>query len=130
MNVKGRKAGEDGRCNRVRSLPQRKMTIARALECASDENVIRFLLTAYIQTLRCYGSARSALDPSVLGLPLNGRIDMARRLSGLYRMTREIGSTKPALQPLVQEAIDVFTIALQRLKALGVTGRPEKGCGA
>ena len=94
------------------------MTITQALQLASTEHVLRFLLTAYIETFHYYEDTRAGLHPTIIRLPIAGRTDMARRLGRLYRMVRETRGIHPGLQPVVGEAIEVFTLALRRLHDL------------
>jgi hypothetical protein len=92
--------------------------MAQALERASTEHVVRFVLGAYLQTLDHDQEAGAALGEPITRLPIRGRMDVARRLSLLYRVVRHNGAARPALRPVAQEAIDVFTAALRRLHDL------------
>jgi hypothetical protein len=93
-----------------------ELQITDALTTADTEHVIYFLLTAYVETLDYYEPLRSALSAEVTRLPLAGLSDIAGRLSTLQ--TARERSAPSRVRFLIEEAVEVFDAALQRIRAL------------
>ena len=92
------------------------MQISEAIRRADTEHVVYFLLTAYVETLDYYDPLRSSLPRHVKRLPLAGISDVSGRLHALRTAIEQYAESK--IQLLIQEAIEVFSAALQRLTVL------------
>lgn len=85
----------------------------------NTEHEIRFLLTAYIETLQFYESAKR-LPPGVAALPLKGVDDIEARFSELLGaelsgLARSHCDTQGAI---AREATEIFGAAFTRLQVL------------
>ncbi len=85
----------------------------------NTEHEIRFLLTAYIETLQFYESAKR-LPPGVAALPLKGVDDIEARFTELLGaelcgLARSHCDTQGAI---AREATEIFGAAFTRLRAL------------
>ena len=89
------------------------MKITEAIRIADTEHVVYFLLTAYVETLDYYDPLRSSLPEHVKRLPVTGISDVSERLRALHTAIEQYAQSK--VRPLIQEAVDVFSAALQRL---------------
>ena len=96
------------------------MQLTDALKLAQTEHVVYFLLAAYVETLDFYDPARSSVPAHVKRLPMAGRADVVERLRALrdaLRAHRQAGGKQRAV---IQEAVDVFSAACQRLRTLRI----------
>ena len=94
------------------------MIITEALNQAYTDHVVYFLLTAYVESLAWYDTARWYLPPAVTRLPICGVMDVGERLSALRCVAAALSGDTAGRRSLLQEALDVFSVASQRLKAL------------
>ena len=92
--------------------------ITDAIQIAQTEHVIYFLLTAYVETLGYYDPPRSSLPPHVNRLPIVGTCDVTERLSALRETLDSNVQDSSDVRALIQEAVDVFDTASQRLRIL------------
>jgi hypothetical protein len=92
------------------------LKITDAITTADTEHVVYFLLTAYVETLHYYDPLRSSLPEHVKRLPMAGISDVAERLRALRTSIEQYAQSQARL--LIEEALEVFSAALQRLKAL------------
>jgi hypothetical protein len=99
-------------------VEDRHVILPKAIQLAQTDHVIYFLLAAYVETLDYYDPARSALPPQVRRLPIAGRRDIAERLHALRGMPRTHVAENPQLRAVVEEAVETFSAALQRLRSL------------
>ena len=93
------------------------MRITEAIELATTEHVIHFLLTAYVETLHYYDTTRAVVPANVQSLPLTGKPDVNKRLHVL-RGTLTACCDNADARLAIEEGIDVFTAACSRLRAL------------
>ncbi|MPZ43683.1 MAG: hypothetical protein GEV05_09815 [Betaproteobacteria bacterium] len=90
--------------------------IIEAISTADTEHVVSFLLTAYVETLEYYDSEQCLLSAEVKRLPIRGMPDISHRVCVLDgAIDRSAQRQSPSL---IQEAVDVFGSALQRLQHL------------
>lgn len=92
------------------------MKITEAIKTADTEHVVYFLLTAYVETLDYYDPLRSCLPEHVKRLPMAGLSDVAQRLRALRTTIEHYAQSQARL--LIEEVLEVFSAALQRLRAL------------
>lgn len=90
--------------------------ITDAIKLAQTEHVVYFLLTAYVEA-RAYGDRRSTLPDDVKHFPIAGKADVHDRLRVLRRSLGAHVNT-PGARPALQEAVDVFSTALQCVTVL------------
>jgi hypothetical protein len=94
------------------------MTIIDTLGRAGTDHIVFFLLTAYVESLGWYGSAKSYFPARVLRLPVAGLKDVIERVSAL-RHARRVHAHRPSRRRVrLEEAIDVFDTASRRLMFL------------
>jgi hypothetical protein len=93
-----------------------QLKITDAITTADTEHVVYFLLTAYVETLDYYDPLRSSLPEHVKRLPMAGVRDVAERLRALSGSIEQYAQSQARL--LIEEVLEVFSAALQRLKAL------------
>ena len=99
------------------------MLIVDVMRRLNTEHEIAFLLTAYVETLQFYKSAKR-LPPGVATLPINGPHDIEMRftalldaeLSGLASLHCDSNGT------IAREATEIFGAALTRMQALAPPG--------
>ncbi|MGZ5094423.1 MAG: hypothetical protein ACXWCY_20470 [Burkholderiales bacterium] len=92
------------------------MKITEAIKTADTEHVVYFLLTAYVETLDYYDPLRSCLPEHVKRLPMTGMSDVSERLRALRTAIGKYAQSQARL--LIEEVVEVFGAALQRLRAL------------
>jgi hypothetical protein len=95
------------------------MLIIDALRRAGTAQDVCYLLTSYVETLQFCDAARQ-LPADVTVLPVRGPDDITARLAGMRAIrppVRKFGTTQNAI---LDEAINLFSEALLRLKALDV----------
>ena len=98
------------------------MFISDVIRRLNTEHEIRFLLTAYIETLQFYDSAKR-LPPGVANLPLKGVGDIEARFrellgAELCGLARSHCDTQGAI---AREATEIFGAAFTRLQVLRLT---------
>jgi hypothetical protein len=98
------------------------MFISDVIRRLNTEHEIRFLLTAYIETLQFYDSAKR-LPPGVGKLPLRGVDDIEARFTELLGaelcgLARSHCDTQGAI---AREATEIFGAAFTRLQVLRLT---------
>lgn len=98
------------------------MTITDALNQAQTSHVIYFLLTAYLESLAWCHPPRSGLPARVLRLPLDGITDVIKRLHALRRVLQRNAHRVPGLGAVLEEAVEIFSTASQRLTSLAHGG--------
>jgi hypothetical protein len=86
--------------------------IRDAIERASNEQEIFFLLTAYVETVR-NGDQTNLLPWQVRDLPLAGSDDLKARIYGL-QLRGMPPDVDHGIRLVVEEAIEVFRTALRR----------------
>jgi hypothetical protein len=89
-----------------------------AIRTAQTEHVIYFLLTAYVETLDYYDPPRSCLPSCVNRLPIVGNGDVTERLRALRETLDSNVQDSSDVRAILQEALDLFDTAWQRLQAL------------
>jgi len=99
------------------------MLITDVMRRLNTEHEINFLLTAYIETLQFYESAKR-LPPGVGALPLRGAEDIEERFTELLGaelcgLARSHCDTQGAI---AHEATEIFGAAFTRLRALRQAG--------
>jgi hypothetical protein len=92
------------------------LKITDAITTADTEHVVYFLLTAYVETLHYYDPLRSFLPEHVKRLPMADISDVSERLHALRTAIEQYAQSQARL--LIEEALEVFSAALQRLSAL------------
>ena len=92
------------------------MKITEAIQTADTEHVVYFLLTAYVETLGYYDPLRSSVPRDVKRLPVTGMADVSERLGALRLTIEHYARSKTRL--LIEEAVEIFSVALQRLTVL------------
>jgi hypothetical protein len=92
------------------------LKITEAIRTATTEHVVYFLLTAYVETLDYYDPPRSFVPEHVRRLPVTEFSDVSNRLRALRTAIEQY--TRSKIRPLIKEAVEVFTAALQRLRVL------------
>lgn len=92
------------------------MNITEAIRIADTEHVVYFLLAAYVETLDYYDPLRSSVPEQVKRLPVAGISDVSKRLRALRTSIEQYAQSNARL--LIEEAVEVFSAALQRLKVL------------
>ncbi len=95
------------------------MLLIDVMRRLNSEHEIRFLLTAYIETLQFY-DATMRLPPGVAALPLKDEEDIEARFyelmgAGLCGLARSQCDTQGAI---AREATEIFGAACMRLHAL------------
>jgi hypothetical protein len=93
-----------------------QLKITEAINIADTEHVVYFLLTAYVETLHYYDPLRSSLPEHVKRLPMAGISDVSERLRALRTAIEQYAKSQARL--LIEEVVEVFSTALQRLSAL------------
>ena len=89
--------------------------LSDAIKLAETEHAVYFLLTAYVETLDYYDPPRSSIPARAKRLPIAGKADVVERLHVLRNTYTPSGSIAGAV---IEEAVDVFSAASQRLTAL------------
>ena len=92
------------------------MKITEAIKTADTEHVVYFLLTAYVETIGYYDPLRSSVPSYVKRLPVTGIADVSKRLGALRMTIERYARSKTRL--LIEEAVEIFSLALQRLTVL------------
>jgi hypothetical protein len=92
--------------------------LTTAIELAETDHVIYFLLTAYVDTLDYYDPPRSFLSAHVRRLPITGQSDVSERLRILRDTLKSHVEDNPGVGVIIEEAIDVFSAASQRLSVV------------
>ena len=92
------------------------LQITEAIQTADTEYVVYFLLTAYVETLDYYEPLRSCLTEDIKRLPVTGLADVSERARALRTVIDQCAQSQARL--LIDEAVEVFGAALQRLKHL------------
>ena len=92
------------------------MKITEAIGTADSEHVVYFLLSAYVETLEHYGPSGDSLSDDVKRLPIAGMPDVCNRVGALQGAIERYAQSKS--KQFVEEAVEVFGAALQRLKYL------------
>jgi hypothetical protein len=92
------------------------LKITDAITTADTEHVVYFLLTAYVETLHYYDPLRSSLPENVKRLPMAGISDVSERLRALRTSIEQYAQSRARL--LIEEVLEVFNAALQRLRTL------------
>lgn len=92
------------------------MIIRDAIERASNEPEIFFLLAAYVETVR-NGDQLNLLPWQARDLPLAGSDDLKARVYGL-RVHSTVSDVDHDIRQVVEETLDVFRTALVRLAFL------------
>lgn len=92
------------------------LDVMRRVNC---EHEVRFLLSAYVETLQFYDSARS-LPQGVTVLPLAGLEDVRERFEALLDLDLSGSAVHSGerVHAIVREAVEVFGAALARLQIL------------
>ena len=98
------------------------MTITDALKQAQTNHVVYFLLTAYVESLGWYDPPRSSLPARVVRLPVRGITDVIKRLKALRRVVRRRAHEASSVGRVIEEAVEIFSAASQRLSSLGTAG--------
>ena len=99
------------------------MMLNDAIRLAATEHVIYFLLTAFVETLDYRDPPRSFIPARAKRLPLVGEADLLERLRVLRNACKAHARTEPIARGVIEEAVDVFSTALQRLTALQTATR-------
>jgi hypothetical protein len=89
-----------------------------AIRLATTEHVIYFLLTAYVETLDYYDPPRSSIPARAKRLPMAGKADVLERLHALLDARKAQTRSGSIERVVIEEAVDVFSAALQQLTAL------------
>lgn len=95
------------------------MKITEAIKTADTEHVVYFLVTAYVETLHYYDPLRSSLPEDVKRLPMAGISDVSDRLRAVRGAIEQYAQSQARL--LIEEVVEVFSTALQRLSAMQKT---------
>jgi hypothetical protein len=90
------------------------MTIIEVLREANTPHEVFFLLTAYVEAVR-YSDKFHMLPQPMRDLPLAGTDDLKQRVE---RINAGIDRTDILDRPVIREAGEIFTIALERLDEL------------
>jgi hypothetical protein len=98
------------------------VTITDALKQAQTNHVVYFLLTAYVESLGWYDPPRSWLPGDVMRLPVKGITDVIKRLDALRRVLRARMHEASRVREVLEEAVEIFSTASQRLTSLGRLG--------
>jgi hypothetical protein len=103
-------------------LGESAMLLIDVIRRLNTEYEIRFLLTAYVETLQFYDSAKR-LPPGVAALPLKGADDIEARFTELLGaelcgLARSHCDTQGAI---AREATEIFGAAFTRLRALDLS---------
>src|SRR5258706_1326468 len=85
-----------------------------AIELAQTEHIVYFLLTAYVETLDSY----EFIPARAKQLPMAGKADVLDRLRILRNLRKAHAQNGSKEHAVIEETIDVFSTALQRLTAL------------
>jgi hypothetical protein len=94
------------------------MTLIEALRRADTDHIVYFLLTAYAESLSWYDPPGSCFPARVTRLPVASVDDVSERVNAL-KNARESQVPRPSrARVILEEAIDVFDTASQRLKLL------------
>ena len=94
------------------------MTITDALKQARTHHVVYFLLTAYVESLGWYDPPRSSLPARVMRLPVRSVADVVKRLNALRRVLRRRAHEASSVGRVIEEAVEIFSTASQRLMSL------------
>ena len=89
-----------------------------AIKLATTEHAVYFLLTAYVETLDYYDPPRSSIPARAKRLPMAGKADVLERLHVLRNARKAHTQSGSIARAVIEEAVDVFSAALQRLTAL------------
>ncbi len=89
-----------------------------AITLAQTEHAVYFLLTAYVETLDYYDPPRSSIPARAKELPMAGKADVLERLHILRNACKAHTQSEPIARTVIEEAVDVFSTAIQRLTAL------------
>ena len=92
---------------------------------------VRFLLSAYVETLPFYDFARS-LPHGVTTLPLAGVEDVRDRFETLLdiELSGSAVQAGASVHAIVREAAEIFGVALARLQILQQRAEAAPACGA
>ena len=109
------------------------MQIMEVMRRVHSEGEVRFLLSAYVETLPFYDHSRS-LPRHVTTLPLSGVDDVRARFESLLDIELNDGAAcaaegeREGVHAIVREATEIFGVALTRLQSLqaGVAAVPAK----
>ena len=85
-----------------------------AIKLAETEHVVYFLLTSYVDTLDFY----DPIPARAKRLPMAGKADVLERLRILRNLREAHTQSGSIAHAVIEEAVDVFSAALQRLAAL------------
>lgn len=101
------------------------MMIGDAIDNASSEYEIYFLLTSYIESVQ-YCRRLNKLPGHFLHLPMTGMADVRMRLDGLSLEFDQLSQSADHEQRVrIGEAVEIFAAALSRLRRLDQgTGQP------
>jgi hypothetical protein len=98
------------------------MTITAALKQAQTNHVVYFLLTAYVESLGWYDPPRSWLPARVMRLPVRSVTDVIKRLNALRRVLQTRVQDTAGIRAMIEEAVEIFSAASQRLTSLSSAG--------
>ncbi len=95
------------------------MQMLDVMRRVNSEHEVRFLLSAYIETLQFYDTARS-LPQGVTALPLAGVDDVRERFEALLDIDLSGSAVQGGerVHAIVREAAELFGAALARLQIL------------
>lgn len=95
------------------------MQIMEVMRRVHSEGEVRFLLSAYVETLPFYDHSRS-LPQHVTSLPLAGVDDVRARFESLLDIELNDGATPASdgVHAIVREATAIFGVALTRLQSM------------
>ena len=101
------------------------MSLIDVIRHLSSEHEVRFLLTAYVETLQFYDSAKR-LPPGICALPLKDAEDIEARFNELLGaelcgLARSHCDTQGAI---AREATKIFGAAYTRLQTLRASAKP------
>ena len=106
------------------------MQILDVMRRVSTESEVKFLLSAYVETLPFYDFSHS-LPRGVTQLPLAGVEDVRSRFEALLDVELSGGAAQAGerVHAIVREAAEVFGVALTRMQTLQkvATSTPERG---
>lgn len=94
------------------------MLLVEAVKAASTDDVVYFLLTAYVETLHHYSETRAALPFLVTKLPLTGKSDVQARLRALHGALDAREGAASHVRPVMEETIEILAAALRRFEVL------------
>ena len=98
------------------------MLISDVIRRLNTAHEIRFLLTAYVETLQFYDAGKR-LPPGVAALPLKDVADIESRFTDLLgaELTGLARSHCDTQGGIAREATEIFGAAFTRLQALGLS---------